>query len=1205
MKKNKKHIGHWGLVLVFLMIMSHAQTARPYSDDMESGINGWAADGFWNLKESPENTQVDDLIRDRLVSFPDDARLPPCHSGSNCWWYGESATGTYIGPGYDQNQPEGSGGQSTTRNSGSLVSPAIDLTEVSQAMLSFYTLWEIEGVDVHKFDFMYVEISTDNGTEYTTLATLNPLNDVSVPRNTGYSTGGANRPPEWGQYLLDLSAYSGNTVRIRFRFDTVDKSFNGFRGWFIDDFTISSDAAPELTINQATPGMSRDGDIVAIEGTGFLQGATVQVGATDASVVVIFQDRMLIYVPSVVPGTYDVTVTNPGGASSTLTGTLVVSNDLAPVVETINPAMGSCFNSNPVTVTGQHFVAGASAYVGDHKLADISFVDENTLTGTIPPIATSGHQPITVRNPDGLQGVLYAGFGFTGAGRISGRVVNSQTGLGIPGVTLNLNGPGTSSTTTDATGEYSFTNLVPGEYDLTTSHPEYVDESKTVNVSLCQTANVPFSLSLINSEVDYRIVLTWDAQPEDLDSHIWVPTGSSCTHVYFSEEGNESSLPFTKLDTDNTSGFGPETITITQALPGTYEYWVNNYSEIPDLTSSGAVVKVYDGSSLLHTFEVPTMPAGNLAWHVFNLDTSTQTITAADRLEPDYSNANCIPPTGSSGITVFPTTGLITTEEGEQTTFSVVLDYQPSAEVSILLSSSDTTEGTVNPDSLTFNPDNWDTPQSVTVTGVSDGLDDGDTAFFISTAPASSSDPLFDGVNPSDVSITNIEHSYCDFYEPNDSNAEATPISNEETQTHCIDPQDDQDWMEFTLTEPAGVRIETFGPGGDTELWLYDENNEEIGYDNNGGDTNWSLIERTCGVDALAPGSYFIRIQDYETNNLIPEYDLSLVTTPCDAEIPVSPTSTSVNEGESAPFTLVLSMQPAADVTLGFSSSNDSECAVNPSSVQFSTADWNIPREVLITGVQDRLNNGDSSCTVISHPAISDDPVFHGLDPADVVVNVIDNPVYDLGGYFPLKTGQTWIYDVKIEGAAEWDHIEKVVNRGAATVNDIPTVYRAYYDPDYSVGSAPYEADYLAFDDQFFFWVAHHTYYNWESTDLLGLYVSNPPIQFPRRLAIGESVTSVTDVIDPGGTVSTFSLTVTLEGLEDITVPAGSYNQCLRLKFVENDDTIEYFWWAPGVGEVRSRNYESNDDVWRIRELRRTYNISEVLMGVINPLILD
>ena len=54
------------------------------------------------------------------------------------------------------------------------------------------------------------------------------------------------------------------------------------------------------------------------------------------------------------------------------------------------------------------------------------------------------------------------------------------------------------------------------------------------------------------------------------------------------------------------------------------------------------------------------------------------------------------------GITVSPTSGLVTTEAGGTATFTVKLTSQPTANVTMGLSTSDTAEGTVSPASLTF-----------------------------------------------------------------------------------------------------------------------------------------------------------------------------------------------------------------------------------------------------------------------------------------------------------------------------------------------------------------------------------------------------------------------------------------------------------------------------------------------------------------------
>ena len=110
-----------------------------------------------------------------------------------------------------------------------------------------------------------------------------------------------------------------------------------------------------------------------------------------------------------------------------------------------------------------------------------------------------------------------------------------------------------------------------------------------------------------------------------------------------------------------------------------------------------------------------------------------------------------------AGITVSPTSGLETTEAGGTAEFSVVLDTQPSADVTIGLSSDDTTEGTVSPISLTFTDTTWDTPQTVTATGVDDALEDTDVVYNILTAAAVSADGDYSGLDASDVEVTNLD----------------------------------------------------------------------------------------------------------------------------------------------------------------------------------------------------------------------------------------------------------------------------------------------------------------------------------------------------------------------------------------------------------------------------------------------------------------
>ncbi|MCX6891388.1 MAG: Ig-like domain-containing protein [Verrucomicrobia bacterium] len=110
------------------------------------------------------------------------------------------------------------------------------------------------------------------------------------------------------------------------------------------------------------------------------------------------------------------------------------------------------------------------------------------------------------------------------------------------------------------------------------------------------------------------------------------------------------------------------------------------------------------------------------------------------------------------GITVTPTNGLLTTQSGGAASFTVVLDLPPTANVTINVSSSDTNEGTVDRSLLIFTPNNWNVPQTVTITGQHDSAPDGSIPYRIVLAPAASADARYNGVDPDDVSVVNINN---------------------------------------------------------------------------------------------------------------------------------------------------------------------------------------------------------------------------------------------------------------------------------------------------------------------------------------------------------------------------------------------------------------------------------------------------------------
>jgi len=109
----------------------------------------------------------------------------------------------------------------------------------------------------------------------------------------------------------------------------------------------------------------------------------------------------------------------------------------------------------------------------------------------------------------------------------------------------------------------------------------------------------------------------------------------------------------------------------------------------------------------------------------------------------------------AAAIIVDPAEGLITDENGREASFTIQLDSQPADKVTITITSSMPSEGIVSQESVPFTQGNWDNTKTITVTGVPDGIEDGNVSYEI-TGIASSEDPNFDGLLMPTISVTNL-----------------------------------------------------------------------------------------------------------------------------------------------------------------------------------------------------------------------------------------------------------------------------------------------------------------------------------------------------------------------------------------------------------------------------------------------------------------
>lgn len=155
-----------------------------------------------------------------------------------------------------------------------------------------------------------------------------------------------------------------------------------------------------------------------------------------------------------------------------------------------------------------------------------------------------------------------------------------------------------------------------------------------------------------------------------------------------------------------------------------------------------------------------------------------------------------------------------------------------------------------------------------------------------------------------------------------------------------------------------------------------------------------SPTSTTTDVTFDVQGTYVIRLQASD-GQLLSGDELTVTA----GGIIISPLSglETTEEGGTAQFTIVLGTAPTASVTIPLSSSDPTEGIVSPSSVTFTTGNWNVPQIVTVTGVDDPDLDFNVLYWIITGPASSADPIYDNLNPPDVqIVNVDDEKVPEL-----------------------------------------------------------------------------------------------------------------------------------------------------------------------------------------------------------------
>ena len=394
-------------------------------------------------------------------------------------------------------------------------------------------------------------------------------------------------------------------------------------------------------------------------------------------------------------------------------------------------------------------------------------------------------------------------------------------------------------------------------------------------------------------------------------------------------------------------------------------------------------------------------------WIVDGLQTYPVTLSAKGSVDTVYQ---ALPPVDlmvdsvdadSVGIRVSPTGGLYTNEKGMPSTFEVYLSSKPSANVTIPFTSSNEAEVVIqgavaNLLELTFTPDNFNTPQTVTLIGQDDlGANNLDASVWITSSAAVSTDLAYSGLGVSSVYVINYD------------NATASLIVGGSVASLASFSEAQVISLTFKLSRvplaPVAVTLSIDNTNAATVDYLqtktlyFDKFNYNTlqyvyvrGSDNPYADGNRTynltfspMVSTDTGFDGVVPGSYSGTVTDNETLGFTGNYSNALYV---------------AEGGSSKSFYIrpTSSPYPGNVITVDFASTNPIEGAtVSPASMSWTDANYRTWQYLTVTPpAGDNIVDGHQFSQITLSTANSTEATYAAvsLPSSSVITADVDDP---------------------------------------------------------------------------------------------------------------------------------------------------------------------------------------------------------------------
>ena len=531
----------------------------------------------------------------------------------------------------------------------------------------------------------------------------------------------------------------------------------------------------------------------------------------------------------------------------------------------------------------------------------------------------------------------------------------------------------------EPTGPVTVTPTVGDNSDVTVSPspltfaPSDWNEVRTVTVSAVDDVDAqPDTATVIHavSGADYGSVLADDVAVTVAEDDVISTTVELTVSIDEVEEG-AGATPVTVMGTLNGAPRVSATlVTVSVGAPG------DAATEGTDYVTVAQLALTIDAGLTGGTATFTLTPADD------DLDEEVEELTVAGTTTAPNLGVTrttvTIADDDTRGVEVTPTS--LTVPEGGDSTYTVVLESEPTGSVTVTSSVGNNLDVTVFPSFLTFTPSDWDQAQTVTVTAGHDGDAEADTATVSHTVSGAGygsvlADDVAVTVTDDSTASTTIELtvSIVDVEE----GAGATSV----TVTGTLNEASRLSATLMTVSVGVTADAATVGTDYETVAQFPLTIDEEL----TSGTATFTLTPVDDDLDeddealTVAGTTLHSNLDVIKTTVTIADDDTRGVE--------VTPTSLTVPEGSDSTYTVVLESEPTGSVTVTPTVGDNSDVTVSPSPLTFTPSDWNEARTVTVSAVDDVDAEPDTA--MVSHAVSGAD--YGSVAADDVAVTVAED----------------------------------------------------------------------------------------------------------------------------------------------------------------------------------------------------------------------